>query len=88
MKIKVELFGVCRELSDQDFINLDFDHEILIKDLRDKMIEIVKEKFPSNDNYLEMVKKSAFSTNDEIVGDEFKIKDKQIVSIIPPIGGG
>jgi molybdopterin converting factor small subunit len=88
MKIKVELFGVCRELSDQDFINLDFDNEILIKDLRDKMIEIVKEKFPSNDNYLEMVKKSAFSANDEIVGDEFKIKDKQTVSIIPPIGGG
>ena len=52
------------------------------------MIEIVKEKFPSNDNYLEMVKKSAFSANDEIVGDEFKIKDKQTVSIIPPIGGG
>ena len=88
MKIKVELFGVCRELSDQDFINLDFDNEILIKDLRDKMIEIVKEKFPTNDNYLEMVKKSAFSTNDEIVSDEFKIKDKQTVSIIPPIGGG
>ena len=88
MKIKVELFGVCRELSDQDFINLDFDNEIIIKDLRDKMIEIVKEKFPTNDNYLEMVKKSAFSNNDEIVGDEFKIKDKQTVSIIPPIGGG
>ena len=46
MKIKVELFGVCRELSDQDFINLDFDNEIIIKDLRDKMIEIVKKKFP------------------------------------------
>ena len=67
MKIKVELFGVCRELSDKDYIDLELNENSKIKDVRDQMIEIVKTKFPENNNYLEMVKKSAFSSKDEIV---------------------
>jgi len=52
------------------------------------MIEIVKTKFPENNNYLEMVKKSAFSSKDEIVEDAYKLQNNDAVSIIPPIGGG
>ena len=88
MKIKVELFGVCREFSDKDFVNFEFNKEIKIKDIRDEMVKLVKNKFPENKNYLEMVKKSAFSNKDEIIEDEFMLKDNQTVSIIPPIGGG
>ena len=87
MKIKVELFGVCRELSDKDHIDLELDENSKIKDVRDQMIEIVKTKFPEN-NYLEMVKKSAFSSKDEIVEDAYKLQNNDAVSIIPPIGGG
>ncbi len=88
MKIKVELFGVCREFSDKDFIDLEFDKNIQIKDIRNEMIKFVENKFPENKNYLEMVKKSAFSSKDEIVEDEFMLNSNQTVSIIPPIGGG
>ena len=88
MKIKVELFGVCRELSDKDNIDLELNENSKIKDVRDQMIEIVKTKFPENNNYLEMVKKSAFSSKDEIVEDAFKLQNNDAVSIIPPIGGG
>lgn len=88
MKIKVELFGVCREFSKKDYINFEFKNNITIKDLREKILEIVKQKFPKNKNYYEMVKKSAFSSKDEVVNDEFKIESNQTLSIIPPIGGG
>ena len=38
---------------------------------------------------LEMVKKSAFSSQaNEIVDDDFKLDKNQTISIIPPIGGG
>jgi len=88
MKIKVELFGVCRELSDKDYINLELNENSKIKDLRNEMIKIVKHKFPENSNYLEMVKKSAFSSKDEIVEDAYKLQKNDTISIIPPIGGG
>ncbi|MBL6758381.1 MAG: MoaD/ThiS family protein [Pelagibacteraceae bacterium] len=88
MKIKVELFGVCKELSDKDYINLELDENSKIKDLRNEMIKIVKNKFPENSNYLEMVKKSAFSSKDEIVEDAYKLHRNDTISIIPPIGGG
>jgi len=29
-----------------------------------------------------------FSENDEIVNDNYKLKNKELISIIPPIGGG
>jgi len=35
-----------------------------------------------------MVKKSAFSSKDEIVEDDFILSKNETVSIIPPIGGG
>jgi molybdopterin synthase sulfur carrier subunit len=88
MKIKVELFGVCRELSDKDYINLELNENSKIKDLRNEMIKIVKHKFPENSNYLEMVKKSAFSSKDEIIEDAYKLQKNDTISIIPPIGGG
>lgn len=88
MKIKVELFGVCRELSDQDHLALELSDNSEIKDLREQMVRIVKKKFPENNNYLEMVKKSAFSVKDEIVEDAFKLQNNDSISIIPPIGGG
>jgi len=88
MKIKVELFGVCRELSDQDHLNLELSDNSEIKDLREQMVQIVKKKFPENNNYLEMVKKSAFSVKDEIVEDAYQLQNNDSISIIPPIGGG
>ena len=88
MKIKVELFGVCRELSDKDHLALELSDNSDIKDLREQMVQIVKKKFPENNNYLEMVKKSAFSVKDEIVEDAFKLQNNDFISIIPPIGGG
>ncbi len=50
---------------------------------------MIKNEFPKNNNYLEVVKKSAFSSEDnEIVEDNYKLNKDQKLAIIPPIGGG
>ena len=89
MIIKLELFGMSRELSKDEFLHFEFDNEITIKDLRIKLEQMIKNEFPKNANYLEVVKKSAFSSEDnEIVEDSYKLNKDQKLAIIPPIGGG
>jgi len=29
-----------------------------------------------------------FSENDEVINDNYQLKNKELISIIPPIGGG
>ena len=88
MQIKLELFGVCREFSEQDYLDFNFESDIKIKDLRKVVEGFVNKKFPENKKYLEMVKKSAFSSQaNEIVDDDFKLDKNQTISIIPPIEG-
>ena len=47
MKIKLELFGVCREFSEQDYLDFNFETDIKIKDLRkDKRVEFISGELP------------------------------------------
>ena len=71
------------------FLHFEFDNEITVKVLRIKLEQMIKNEFPKNTNYLEVVKKSAFSSeNNEIVEDSYKLNKDQNLAIIPPIGGG
>ena len=89
MIIKLELFGMSREFSKTEFLHFEFDNEITVKELRIKLEQMIKNEFPKNANYLEVVKKSAFSSEDnEIVEDSYKLNKDQKLAIIPPIGGG
>ena len=65
-----------------------FSESILItNDLITTNIDFLPEK--QNKNFIEKVKKSAFSSQaNEIVDDDFKLDKNQTISIIPPIGGG
>ena len=89
MKIKLELFGASRDLSNKEFLELNIKENISIKDLRKKIIHYVDEKFKGNESYKKIIETSAFCSEDNnIVSDNYKIiKDKKI-GIIPPIGGG
>ena len=80
---------MSREFSKTEFLHFEFDNEITVKELRIKLEQMIKNKFPKNTNYLEVVKKSAFSSEDnEIVEDSYKLNKDQKLAIIPPIGGG
>jgi len=89
MKIKLELFGASRELSNKDYLEFNIDEKSSIKELRKKLISFVDDKFKGNDNFKKIIETSAFCSEDNnIVSDNYKIiKDKKI-GIIPPIGGG
>ena len=89
MKIKLELFGASRDLSDKDYLEFNINKKSSIKELRQKLINYVDDNFKGNDNFKKIIETSAFCSEDNnIVSDNYKIiKDKKI-GIIPPIGGG
>jgi molybdopterin converting factor small subunit len=80
MKVKIELFGAARDFNDQN---------LLIKDIRNKIIQYVDQKFNGNENYIKIINSSAFcSEKNNIVSDNYKITNNEKIGIIPPIGGG
>ena len=89
MKVKLELFGASRDLSDKDFLEFNIEKKISIKDLKIKIINYVDEKFQGNENYKKIIETSAFCSEDKnIMSEDYKITKDQKVGIIPPIGGG
>ena len=89
MKVKVELFGAARDFGDQNLLELDVEQQSTIKDIRNKIIQYIEEKFNGNENYKKIVNSSAFcSEKNNIVSDNYKITNNEKISIIPPIGGG
>ena len=89
MKVKLELFGASRDLSDKDFLEFNIEKKISIKDLKIKIINYVDEKFKGNENYKKIIETSAFCSEDNnIISENYKITKDQKIGIIPPIGGG
>ena len=89
MKIKLELFGASRDLSEKDFIEFNIEEKISIKDFKKKIMNYVDEKFEGNENFKKIVETSAFCSEDNnIISENYKITKDQKIGIIPPIGGG
>ena len=89
MKVKLELFGASRDLSDKDFLEFNIEKKTSIKDLKKKIINYVDEKFKGNENYKKIIETSAFCSEDNnIISENYKITKDQKIVIIPPIGGG
>ncbi len=89
MKIKLELFGASRDFSEKDHLEIEIQNNASIDDLRNKIIKYIDKNFQGNENFIKVVKSSAFcSENNEIISDNYKITKDQKIGIIPPIGGG
>ena len=89
MKIKLELFGASRDLSNNDHLEIEVQNKASINDLRNVIIKYLENNFNGNENFIKVVKSSAFcSENNEIISDNYKITKDQKIGIIPPIGGG
>jgi len=89
MKIKLELFGASRDFSDNDHLEIEVHDKASIDDLRNEIIKYLDINFKSNENFIKVVKSSAFcSENNEIISDNYIITKDQKIGIIPPIGGG
>jgi len=89
MKIKLELFGASRDFSEKDHLEIEIQNKASIDDLRNEIIRYINKNFQGNENFIKVVKSSAFcSENNEIISDNYKITKDQKIGIIPPIGGG
>ena len=89
MKIKLELFGASRDFSDNDHLEIEVQNKASIDDLRNEIIKYLDINFKGNENFIKVVRSSAFcSENNEIISDNYKITKDQKIGIIPPIGGG
>ena len=89
MRVKLELFGASRDLSNKQFLELKIKEKNSIKELRKKIIHYVDEKFKGNENYKKIIETSAFCSEDNnIISDSYQITKDQKIGIIPPIGGG
>ena len=89
MKVKLELFGASRDLSDKEFLEFNIEKKISIKDLKKKIIKYVDENFKGNKNFKKIIETSAFCSEDNnIIPENYKITKDQKIGIIPPIGGG
>ena len=89
MKIKLELFGASRDLSDNEHLEIEVQDKASVDDLRNEIIKYLDKNFQGNEDFIKVVKSSAFcSENNEIISDNYKITKNQKIGIIPPIGGG
>ncbi len=88
MEIQLKLYGSSKILSDKDTLNVQLPNNSNIKNLRDILTKIISEKYSKSD--LNNLPKTAafFSEKDEVIDDSYKLKNKEFISIIPPIGGG
>ena len=88
MEIQLKLYGSSKMLSDKEILNIELPNNSNIEKLRIALNKIISEKYLKNN--LQNLSKTAafFSDADEVINDNYKLKDKELISIIPPIGGG
>ena len=88
MEIQLKLYGSSKILSDKEILGVELPDNSNIENLRAVLSRIISQKYSGSN--LENLPKTAafFSAKDEVVHDNYKLKDKEFISIIPPIGGG
>ena len=88
MEIQLKLYGSSKILSDKEILHIELPNNSNIEKLRNILTKIISEKYSKSN--LENLPNTAafFSEKDEVVNDNYKLKDKEFISIIPPIGGG
>ena len=88
MEIQLKLYGSSKILSDKDTLNIQLPNNSDIKKLRDILDKIISEKYAKS-NLKSLPQTAAFfSEKDEVINDSYELRNKEFISIIPPIGGG
>ena len=88
MEIQLKLYGSSKLLSDSATLLIQLPENSNVAKLRNILTKIISEKH-SKSNLAGLSKTAAFfSEDDEVINDNYKLKNKELISIIPPIGGG
>jgi molybdopterin converting factor small subunit len=88
MEIQIKLYGSSKMLSENETLLIELPENSNIGQLRNSLKKLINEKYSKNN--LNNLSNSAafFSEKNEIINDNYKLKNKELISIIPPIGGG
>tara|TARA_X000000368_G_scaffold342637_1_gene281183 strand:- start:190 stop:456 length:267 start_codon:yes stop_codon:yes gene_type:complete len=88
MQVQLKLYGSSKMLSDKEVLHIKLPNNSNVEKLRSVLSKIISEKCLKNN--LQNLSKTAafFSESDEVITDNYKLKDKELISVIPPIGGG
>jgi len=78
--MKVLAFGIVKEIFSGSSIDLEFDNELTVADIKRKL----ETQYPK----LKVLASYAVAVNDEYAADDLVIKDNDEVAIIPPVSGG
>ena len=88
MEIKIKLYGSSKMLSENDTLDVELPENSNIGELRNSLKKLINERYSKN-NLGNLPNSAAFfSEKNEIIDDNYKLKNKELISIIPPIGGG
>ena len=75
-------------LSENETLLIELPENSNIGQLRNSLQKLFNEKYAKN-NLSNLPNSAAFfSEKNEIINDNYKLKNKELISIIPPIGGG
>jgi len=78
--MKILLFGIVKDIVDNSEIIIELDSEVTVLQLKEKLFK----DYPN----LKDLNKFAFAINEVYANDNSKIKNTDIVAIIPPVSGG
>ena len=88
MEIQLKLYGSSKLLSDKETLLIELPANSNVEQLRNSLSKIISDKY-SKSNLGNLPKSAAFfSENDEVINDNYQLKNKELISMIPPIGGG
>ena len=88
MEIQLKLYGSSKLLSDKETLLIELPANSNVEQLRNSLSKIISDKY-SKSNLGNLSKSAAFfSENNEVINDNYQLKNKELISIIPPIGGG
>ena len=80
MHIKILFFGIVRDITNSNTLELEVDSDINLE----QFVVLLQEKFigfPNIDDF-------TIAVNEEYVEKDFVLKAKDVVAIIPPVSGG
>ena len=88
MEIEIKLYGSSKMLSENETLLIRLPKNSNIGQLRSSLKKFIDENY-SKGNLGNLPNSAAFfSDRNEIINDNYKLKNKELISIIPPIGGG
>ena len=88
MEIQLKLYGSSKLLSDKETLLIELPANSNVEQLRNSLSKIISDKY-SKSNLGNLPKSAAFfSENDEVINDNYQLKNKELMSMIPPIGVG